>query len=146
MFKHAIPHRLSHVILKEKHQFEQKMLNSDLVVAIDLFYWNSVFLDEGKCDVDSVEKQLKQLKKTQGQLVLGEMPQLKSSQDAKCRNAINTVLRDGCIGKCLLLKEDEVIPTQGASEMFQSDGLHLSQSGSQYLADKICEQLFIRSN
>lgn len=60
MFKHAIPHRPSHVILKEKHQFEQKMLNSDLVVAIDLFYWNSVFLDEGKCDVDSVKKQLKQ--------------------------------------------------------------------------------------
>lgn len=148
LFKHAKPHKSSHTILKDESKFQDQLKNSDLVIAIDLFFWNSVkeFWPNQDCSENIVKDQIKELIKVKGKLVLGEVPILRSSQDIECTRKINKVINDDCkkVNNCLVLNEDQMLPRDGnVDELFQSDGLHLSNKGAQYMSDKICEHLYL---
>lgn len=147
--KHAIGWSSSNEILEDINENTQKQIDeSSMIVAIDMFYWNSVefFWPGDTCPKEIILRDLKTLLSYKKKIVLGEVPQLKSEQDRGCIDIINGELRKHCTKErdCHLISTQNLLdlPSDKQAELFQDDGLHLSDKGSHFIADKICDELY----
>lgn len=125
-----------------------------IVIATDLFFWDSVLTP-----VDETEAALKGILVTvealRIPLVLGNIPRLLPFGRQRSRDDLNKLIGDHC-GKsafCTVydlaaihekLDDDGYLEHQSKRYRFSEllpDGLHLSEIGSEYLADRIAEIL-----
>ncbi len=129
---------------------EQSLVGKSVVVAMDLFFWDSV---DGLCDEASARAKrfIEMVAEAKVPLVIGNIPPLRQNLGQPCMKRLNETIRETCktAPLCYELKLNEiyteVAKAGGAKikEQFYSeadllpDGLHLSSAGVDMMAGEI---------
>lgn len=136
-------------------QIESKDLKAySAIVAIDLFFWDSA---EVGCDngISNVQKVVQWTANAETRLILGDVPRLEKLPLQPCRNSLNAKLEDECreSKKCYLIGLNRLydkLDSKGSIDFLGRswtkpellpDGLHLSPTGADYVAEEILRGL-----
>lgn len=139
----SIPGSTSQRMIKAANK-SKNYNESSVKVAIDLFFWDSVKIQN--CSEENIEKLYsgkvyESLFK--GPSILAQVPNINSSQKPECLSSINSVLEKMCNSKsCKLLKSfgkefKELKPSQ------MNDELHPNDIGAQILGEKMCSLMML---
>ena len=123
------------------------------VIAVDLFFWDST-LGSPTASIAALKKLVDQVKKQNLPIVLGEIPELLPGRQSQ-RSRLNSELQNACASydKCRLMPfidlhakvmRDGFLMIGGKRYGLREllpDGLHLSETASDYLADQMRDVL-----
>jgi hypothetical protein len=124
-----------------------------LLIAMDLFFWDSTQGDPAP-SLAALDRLLEKAEQAGIPLILGDIPALIPIGQSS-RSALNRALREKCVRaqQCYLLPLDSIhrtlieegsISFEGAKYTLREvmpDGLHLSDVGARYLADRMAALL-----
>jgi hypothetical protein len=126
---------------------ENALFGKSAVLAMDLFFWDST-LSDSKASILALDQLLKSVEKQGIPIVLGEIPELLPGRQPQ-RAKLNLAIKKACddYSRCFLMPfielhqkvmRDHFLEINGRRYTFAElvpDGLHLSATASEYLAD-----------